>query len=463
MGTSRDEALDIGRALGNFNYEADKAATGSSTDPNTDPIPVGRDIDMQGNRILNAEGLVSGEQGPQGIQGIQGEVGPQGATGPTGPTGATGAKGNTGDTGATGAQGIQGIQGIAGDDGADGSDGATGPQGIQGVKGDTGDTGAQGIQGDPGDDGADGSDGSTGATGATGPQGDPGIAGGTVGWQGDWTTSTAYSENDAVSHNGSSYGCTSDQTSGSTTEPGVGGSWATVWQLLAQKGDTGSTGATGATGSNGTNGTDGEDGATGATGPQGDPGVDGDDGATGSTGATGAKGDKGDTGDTGPTGATGATGAAGADGSDGADADLSNVYPVGSIYISTVSTNPNTLFGFGTWVAYGEGRVLVGKEASGTFGTAGAEVGSETVDSSHTHSLSTGHARINNAGGVGGMLQRVSVPSWTPNARVSAGEGGYSTATTGGTALGGDTDSAGDETLDIVQPSIVVYMWNRTA
>jgi len=34
-------------------------------------------------------------------------------------------------------------------------------------------------------------------------------------------------------------------------------------------------------------------------------------------------------------------------------------YPVGSIYMSTVSTNPNTLFGFGTWVAYGVGRVLI--------------------------------------------------------------------------------------------------------
>jgi len=32
MGTSKDEAVDIGRALGNFNSAIDKAATGSSTD-----------------------------------------------------------------------------------------------------------------------------------------------------------------------------------------------------------------------------------------------------------------------------------------------------------------------------------------------------------------------------------------------------------------------------------------------
>src|SRR5574344_992477 len=34
-------------------------------------------------------------------------------------------------------------------------------------------------------------------------------------------------------------------------------------------------------------------------------------------------------------------------------------YPVGSIYISTSSTNPSSLYG-GTWVSYGQGRTLIG-------------------------------------------------------------------------------------------------------
>ena len=38
---------------------------------------------------------------------------------------------------------------------------------------------------------------------------------------------------------------------------------------------------------------------------------------------------------------------------------LKTVYPIGSIYLSTVSTNPATLFGFGTWKAWGAGRVPV--------------------------------------------------------------------------------------------------------
>ena len=36
------------------------------------------------------------------------------------------------------------------------------------------------------------------------------------------------------------------------------------------------------------------------------------------------------------------------------------LFPIGSLYTATVSTNPNTLLGFGTWSAYGAGRVLIG-------------------------------------------------------------------------------------------------------
>jgi len=34
-------------------------------------------------------------------------------------------------------------------------------------------------------------------------------------------------------------------------------------------------------------------------------------------------------------------------------------YPVGSIYMSVNSTNPRELFG-GTWVAFGQGRAVIG-------------------------------------------------------------------------------------------------------
>jgi len=48
----------------------------------------------------------------------------------------------------------------------------------------------------------------------------------------------------------------------------------------------------------------------------------------------------------------------------GAEVDILNsVYPIGSIYMSTSSTNPGNIFG-GTWVSWGARRVPVGVNAS---------------------------------------------------------------------------------------------------
>ena len=76
---------------------------------------------------------------------------------------------------------------------------------------------------------------------------------------------------------------------------------------------------------------------------------------------------------------------------------LKKVYPVGSLYINASdSTNPATLMGFGTWEAFGQGRVMVGKNTSGTFATAGATGGAETHTlstaelPSHAHKISRG-------------------------------------------------------------------------
>lgn len=54
---------------------------------------------------------------------------------------------------------------------------------------------------------------------------------------GAWVTATDYyvntnSDGDIVSSGGSYYKCSADHTSGASTEPGVGASWATVWDLL---------------------------------------------------------------------------------------------------------------------------------------------------------------------------------------------------------------------------------------
>lgn len=73
--------------------------------------------------------------------------------------------------------------------------------------------------------------------------------------------------------------------------------------------------------------------------------------------------------------------------------DLSQIYPVGSIYMNaTNNANPSTLLGFGTWQELAPGRVLMG--AGNTNYTAGNEYGeySHTLTTaempSHGHSVS---------------------------------------------------------------------------
>ena len=138
---------------------------------------------------------------------------------------------------------------------------------------------------------------------------------------------------------------------------------------------------------------------------------------------------------------------------------LQALYPVGCIYSSTVSTNPGTIFGFGTWVAYAAGRVLIGDgggfTAGSTGGSADAIVVSHThtiTDPGHTHSASYPYG---NYSGGGGALH----PSITP------GDGGgakFSTVTTNTTGI--TIASAGSSGTNAnLQPYVVVYMWNRTA
>jgi hypothetical protein len=108
---------------------------------------------------------------------------------------------------------------------------------------------------------------------------------------------------------------------------------------------------------------------------------------------------------------------------------LKKVYPVGCIYTSTVSTNPNTLFGFGTWSEYGQGRVLVGKSAEAEFDTAGKTGGNK-----------------------GNNLQVV-----TSGVGLQAGSSSFSDRIVVGKP--GITQTSEDK--GNLQPYIVVYFWKR--
>ena len=142
-------------------------------------------------------------------------------------------------------------------------------------------------------------------------------------------------------------------------------------------------------------------------------------------------------------------------------AALSAIYPVGSIYINATSaTNPSTLLGFGTWTAFGAGRVMVGLDASDAlFDTAEETGGSkDAVVVSHTHTATVtdpGHAHSYNQP----VQSNAANPPGSSGSQASATTTG--TATTGITVANSTTGVSG--TNANLQPYITVRMWKRTA
>jgi hypothetical protein len=159
------------------------------------------------------------------------------------------------------------------------------------------------------------------------------------------------------------------------------------------------------------------------------------------------------------------------------------LYPVGSIYINAgVTTNPATLLGFGTWTAFGAGRVMVGLDGSDalfdTLEETGGSKDATLVSHSHTASTqgdhehfvaSTDFTSANNSG-----------TTVTSSNFVSASQGAsglnesYNLTGTTDPATIGRTSGAGSHTHTVstqgssatnanLQPYITVAMWKRTA
>jgi len=161
-----------------------------------------------------------------------------------------------------------------------------------------------------------------------------------------------------------------------------------------------------------------------------------------------------------------------------------SAYPVGSIYMNaSQSTNPSTLLGFGTWVSFGAGRVLVGIDGSQSeFNSIGETGGSKTHTlttsqiPSHTHSVnppstttssngSHNHTyQANKDGGVSESTDNRNGPNEQP-----APASTFTTSTVGdhthtlNIPSFTSGSSGGGESHNNLQPYIVVYMWQRTA
>ncbi len=140
------------------------------------------------------------------------------------------------------------------------------------------------------------------------------------------------------------------------------------------------------------------------------------------------------------------------------------LYPVGSIYINATSAiNPATLLGFGTWTAFGAGRVMVGfNSANALFDTAEETGGSaDAITVSHTHTATvtdSGHTHTGNVigalSGGGGLEEGGGAPNYQFGNNIVS-------ATTGISVTNASAGSSG--TNANYQPYITVYMWKRTA
>jgi hypothetical protein len=139
---------------------------------------------------------------------------------------------------------------------------------------------------------------------------------------------------------------------------------------------------------------------------------------------------------------------------------LQALYPIGAIYSSTSSTNPGTTFGFGTWVAYGAGRVLIGQSGTGLYVAGNTGGSADAVLVSHTHTATvTDPGHLHTFRDVAASSGSASDPYGSSDGRI--GTSSTATATTGIT-VANSTEGVSATNANL-PPYVVVYMWNRTA
>jgi hypothetical protein len=146
-------------------------------------------------------------------------------------------------------------------------------------------------------------------------------------------------------------------------------------------------------------------------------------------------------------------------------AALQILHPVGSIYInSSNSTNPGTLLGFGTWSAFGAGRVPVGFDSGNALFDTAEETGgsADAIVVSHTHTATStvtdpGHTHSP------GSISTSNINAGTSNGGSVQSPGPIPSATTGISVATTVASTGSSGTNANYQPYITVYMWKRTA
>ena len=135
---------------------------------------------------------------------------------------------------------------------------------------------------------------------------------------------------------------------------------------------------------------------------------------------------------------------------------MADVYPVGSIYINAgVTTNPATLLGFGTWVAFGTGKMIIGYDASDSDFDALQETGG-----AKTHTLSEAElpSHYHDQGYGADQTPRHGITTGLSSVRIDNDGNAFNSTSAARTSSVGSGSAH-----SILNPYIVAYMWRRTA
>lgn len=173
---------------------------------------------------------------------------------------------------------------------------------------------------------------------------------------------------------------------------------------------------------------------------------------------------------------------------------LLKVYPVGSIYTSVDSTNPAQLFGFGTWEALPEGRMLLAQGSNYRAGSTGGEAmhtlttaemprhnhysdteaagnhnhgGTTNSNGNHNHNIVKTFGNSPNRSGNGTYINKDNsdnIKNLEPLKTTDAGNHSHTfTTTDNGNHTHRIKDDGGSQPHNNMPPYLSVYMWKRVA
>lgn len=145
---------------------------------------------------------------------------------------------------------------------------------------------------------------------------------------------------------------------------------------------------------------------------------------------------------------------------------LALAYPIGSIYINAGSgTNPATLLGFGTWVSFGQGRVLTGVNPSDSdFNTPAKTSGQKSYTLSNSNIPRYDSTVTFHGAGTATVLAQATGNAITNGTQRNRYRDG--TNTTGASSRDSfrlQIGATNNTPVPLLQPYITAYMWRRTA